>query len=379
MIRPRGRQDDPFRDNARVVVESQGAGSGLAAPPTPATVDGGPAPARGHQRAERIGLLILLVPVVLVCLPFWPGHMNADTMNEISGVMTGKLTNYHAPLLLAPWHLVWGLGIGPGWVLGAQVSCFVFGVYLVMRIAFRPIAAAIAASVIALLPQDYGELALVGRDAWYTAFLMLSVGALAHGFATSPRPPRVRRVSLVVSIAAAWLALAARQNAVTSVPVIIGAAIAVLLVSRWPNAARRWRGRLARLAIVAGAAIVVTLGFYGSQAGLSAAIGVRQVHPEQYIYDFDLAGMSVRENRDLFPHSLVAPEWLADLKQLFSINDITPEIVAPGAPLPLNMLDSAQVAVEKQSGDQCRHREPVRMVRSALGRVPAPDLDHASG
>ncbi len=288
--------------------------------------------------------------MLLVCLPFWPGHMNADTLNEIHQVMTGIFTDYHAPLLLGAWHLVWGLGLGPGLVLAVQVCCFVAGAYLLMRLAFGPVGAAIAASVLTLVPQTYGELGLVGRDTWYAALLLLSVGALAHGFAAGPpRSRRARGVALAVCLGAGWLALAARQNAVTSVVTIFGAAIVLTLWSRWGRPAEKLRGRAGRLGLVVVGAIAITGVFYGSQIGLNSLMGVQSVHPEQYIYDFDLAGMSTRENRDLFPHSIVPPSRLAAVKSLFFLDDVSPEVAAPGHPLPLALLTPTQVAAERSA------------------------------
>lgn len=71
-------------------------------------------------------------------------------------------------------------------------------------------------------------------------------------------------------------------------------------------------------------------------------MGVQRVHPEQYIYDYDLAGMSVRENRDLFPYSILPPNRLDTLKQYWGVDNIVPEVVA--GPLPREMLDARQVA-----------------------------------
>lgn len=285
--------------------------------------------------------------------------MNADTLDEIRQVISGNLSDYHAPLLLGVWHLVWGVGVGPGWVLAAQVCCFVAGTYMLMRLAFGPLGAAIAASVVTLVPQTYGELGLVGRDTWYTALLLLSAGTLAQGFASgSPRSPRARAVALAASLGAAWLAVAARENAVTSIAVIIGAAVAFVLWSRWRVPARNLPARAGRLGIVIVGAIATTAVFYASQSALNSVLGVRSVHPEQYIYDFDLAGMSTRENRDLFPKSIVPPNRLANLKRLFSIDDVSTEIIPPGHPLPVALLTGDQVAAVRAADIRAVEADP---------------------
>ena len=125
---------------------------GVSAPPRsklPATQPSStraPAVAILQRTPPYTHLVVLLIPVVLVALPFWPGHMNADTFTQIEEAITGHLTNFHATILIAMWHVVWGTGIGPGWILTGQVITFEAGAYLVMRIAFNGLGAAIAAA-----------------------------------------------------------------------------------------------------------------------------------------------------------------------------------------------------------------------------------------
>jgi len=50
-----------------------------------------------------------------------------------------------------------------------------------------------------------------------------------------------------------------------------------------------------------GGAVALTAGVQISQTLASDFIGVKHVHSEQRIYDYDLAGTSTRANRGLFP------------------------------------------------------------------------------
>ena len=93
----------------------------------------------------------------------------------------------------------------------------------------------------------YGQLALVDRDTWYIAFLLVAVGSLAVGFARPHRPSRrVAAVSLTASICATWLAIAARQNAITGAIVVVAAALALMMLPKWSQPARTlgagWHG-----------------------------------------------------------------------------------------------------------------------------------------
>ena len=69
--------------------------------------------------------------------------------------------------------------------------------------------------------------------------------------------------------------------------------------------------------VIAGAA-TFTLVLYLSQSALETVIGVQNVHPEQYVYDYDLAGLSTREHRDLFPTTALFPEAATSPRTLSS-------------------------------------------------------------
>ena len=260
-----------------------------------------------------LAALILLVVVTVACLFVWPGRMNNDTYYEIGEAMSGHVTDFGAPILLGLWHVVWGLRVGPGWILVAQFLFFVTGSYLILRTVYKPLAAAVCTGVVTLLPQVYGILTLVGRDAWYTSLLMFSVGCLAFGYAAPPQPrsQRVRRVCMLASIVTAFLALCARQNAITGVVVVAGLWIALASMSRWQRPARSLKARTGRLVCLMAGSVAIVVGMYGIERALYVPFGVTSAHFEQFLYDYDLAGMSTREHRDLFPKSVVPPSRLA--------------------------------------------------------------------
>ena len=191
---------------------------------------------------------------------------------------------------------------------------------------------------------------LIGRDTWYMAFTLVAAGSLAFGFAyQQPRTRAVRYGSLMVCVCAAWLALAARETAVISNTVILGTALVLVLGGRWSQPAAGRKRRAARLALLVGGALAGTLVLYVSQTGLRAALDVVNIHPEQYNYDYDLAGMSTREHRDLFPHSILPPSKLPTLERYFDVEDVDTLVDLPGSPLPLAALDARQVEAERRA------------------------------
>jgi hypothetical protein len=240
--------------------------------------------------------LILAVAVVVVAFPFWPGRMNTDTLNEIGAAKTGIYTNQYTPILEWLWHPFYKHGIGPGWVLTGQLVTFVVGAYVLLRRAFRPLGAALAVLIITITPQVYGELGLVGRDAWFLSFLVACFACTSKAFDAKGR----RRIGWAVgAIAFAWLAQAARQNAVTSIFVPLAMIAGLFVVGR---ARPRRRPVLVWQATAIG--IVAAVVIYGSQSVIDRAIGTHNSRSIGQLYLYDLANMSRINHHDYIPKSI---------------------------------------------------------------------------
>ena len=307
----------------------------------------------GSARRERAVVAVLLLTVVAVIATcFWPGHMNADTLTTIGEVTQRDLGNRHAPILGALWIPLWDLGVGPGWVLSAQVAGFVVGTYLVLRMAFRPLVAGIAAALVALSPPIFGMLGLLGRDAWFIASLLLGFGLV---FAVTRASGRVRWIALAAALPCIWLALASRQNAA---PAVVLATIAWVAVARGAS----WSWSLRGIASTAGLGVLLAAAFAASQAAAVAALDVRDANPEQYLYEYDLAGISYRERVNLFPADVVKERGIDVVDRYWFVDDVLPYIVAPGAPF-----DQALGEPQMESLG--------RAWRSAIGHHPAAYFD----
>jgi hypothetical protein len=279
--------------------------------------------AAGERRPavrDRWPLLVLLVPLVLVCLPFWPGHMSADTLNQIAQVMSFDLTNQHSPLLVALWKPFFELGAGPGWVLTLQVAAFLTGAYLVLRAALGRLPAAVVASLVALAPPVFGMLGYLSRDTWYTALLVLLFGLVVR----AAQDARHRGAWVALAIAAAWLTLAAPSVVLALIP----------LAALPPALARRGAGVVRRVALATAAGVALTLALMATQSAASAALGVRDVAPEQYLYVYDLAQLSAREDVNHFPPDVMPRERaLPALEARVSPDSVVSLVWAPDAPL----------------------------------------------
>jgi hypothetical protein len=283
------------------------------------------------------------LPTVVTAVVFWPGHMNSDTLDEVSQAASGRFSNIHAPLLVAAWHLVWP-GVGPGWLFLGQIVCFCVGVYLILLAAFRPLPASILTALIAFLPQVFGRLALLGRDMWFTSFMVLMFGFLVLA---AKADWRTRRWWLAATVAAAWLTLASRQNAVTVVLVAMIGAMAMLPYGPFRAVGATRKARLKSGALVAGGGIGLTLVLMAGQTAITYGIGVVDAHEPQYTMDYDLATLSIDQDRNLFPQSVMTDDRLPILKEQYSPDDVVTVTIRPDAAVRPYLDDSRYADLRK--------------------------------
>jgi hypothetical protein len=243
--------------------------------------------------ATVLAWLILLVAVAAVAFPFWPGRMNADTLNEIASAKTGVYTNQYAPILEAIWRPFYNAGAGPGWILVGQLAMFAVGAYVILRRVFRPVGAAVAVLIITLMPQVYGSLALVGRDTW---FLSLTVACFACLSRMLDARGRSRIAWAIAVVVFAWLDQAARLNAAAAIIVPLSLVAGIWLVDR---RGQRRRLLLTLEAIAVGA--IATLAIYGSQAAISSSMNIINISPAAPLKLYDLANISRIEGHDYIP------------------------------------------------------------------------------
>lgn len=289
-----------------------------------------PAPA-SHRPQHRLRdnvlpALVLALVVVLVAVPFWPGRMDADTLNEIASAKSGVYTDQYTPILEAIWHPFINAGLGPGWILTGQVLLFVVATFSLLRLTLRPLGAAVAAALISLTPMVYGGLGLVGRDQWFLTLLVACFAAVARTFASRGT---ARRVWFVVAVVLAWLTLTTRENAGAAVFLALALLAGLWLVHRRPEMIRRRRA-LAGYSLVIG--ILVTGAMIGSQLLTYRALSVRSVNPASALFTFDLAALSRHDGHNYFPPSVVADRSVTTIDARSSTDTIAP-MLGPGAPI----------------------------------------------
>jgi len=139
---------------------------------------------------------------------------------------------------------------------------------------------------------------LVGRDAWFTSTSLLGIGFAVA--AARWESPWARGGAVVAGVAAASVAITARQNGFTAIAaVLVGLAAAALAVLRGSGRAP-WLTRRP-IASATALGLTVTLSVV-ALAGLSdRVVRERALHPEVVTYLYDLGYLTLHEDRQLIP------------------------------------------------------------------------------
>ena len=278
------------------------------------------------RRALAYGLMA--IPALVISVGFFPGHMNGDTLYELDQAAGNiELTDHHTPILLWIWNLLWPLGLRPGVVLVLSTVAAIAGAYLLARAAFSRLGAALVACGVAFAPSVFGGLGLLGRDVWFLDLLLLTGGLLVLAQRSGGR---VRTLALVGSVAAAFLCIASRQNALAVVAVLM---IAVVAFAFGPQLAGR--RRLVRLGFPALVGVAAGILMLVVQLAAVSALGINRVQPEQYLYLYDLAGLSVRDGENHFPDDVYPFDDLAPIAATSGLDTILPLAFGEGAPIPM--------------------------------------------
>lgn len=279
---------------------------------------------------------LLVGAVAVIALGFYPGAMNGDSFVVIELARLGVYSTWYSPILVWIWHPFFQLGMGPAWTLLVQLVLFVAGTFALLRRAFRPIAASLVVCVIALSPQLFGQLALIGRNTW---FLTLMVPCCACVNEAAWSRGRVRAAWTFATVAFAWLAVDSRPNAVAAVFVPLS-----LLAGLWleRRVARRWKLIVASLAI----GIIGVLAMYETNSLAGHAVGAVDYRSIEQLYDYDLASMSRDDGRNYFPRSVYPGGTVQAIDRLTSTASALNLISGAGHPIAFPLPPAADAALE---------------------------------
>lgn len=290
-------------------------------------------------------ILVLLISSAGLSMFFWPGHMDADALDQIRQARSGHFSDWYAPILDWLWRGLFRLGGSPGIVLFCGIALTLLATHQLLRTWLSRWVGVVVTLLIGVFPPVLGYLGSLQRDTWFGAFTLAAYAFIIRASRVSGRG---RWGWVTLSLTASWFSIASRQNAVVAVlPALVLAS--GLLIGPKPTgtspshrssrsevrgAPTRWRQFL-----VAG---VLLFGFLVSQRVLTYnIINAERVHPEQTLFEQDLAGLSIRLGKNLLPPSVFPAQDLAVLRRSYSPYNVLPLLVEVGHPLTSAPIDAS--------------------------------------
>jgi hypothetical protein len=291
-------------------------------------------------------ILVLLISSAGLSMFFWPGHMDADALDQIRQARSGHFSDWYAPILDWLWRGLFRLGGSPGIVLFCGIALTLLATHQLLRTCLSRWVAVVVTLLIGVFPPVLGYLGSLQRDTWFGAFTLAAYALIIRASRVSGRG---RWGWAALSLTASWFSIASRQNAVVAVLPALALASGLLIGPRptgMGNPAHRSsrqhvRGALTRWRqfLVAG---VLLVGFLVSQRVLTYnIIHAERLHPEQTLFEQDLAGLSIRLGKNLLPPSVFPAQDLAVLRKSYSPYNVLPLLVEVGHPFTSAPVDAS--------------------------------------
>lgn len=293
------------------------------------------APSPKESAFQRYGPVVVLVMAILfVSLSVWPGHMDADALNQIAMARSGHFLDWWAPVLDWMWRLLFLLHLSPGFVLLTSTTIFILSLFEILRCVLSRWAAVGATLLITAYPPVFGFLCSLQRDTWFGA---LNLAAYALALRCLRRSDANVRFLIGLSLTAVWFGMAARQNGFIALAPVVTLDL-YLLWSRRPSRgshARSTNGVKGRSRwLLLPATIATILLFAASQYVLTyEVIGAVRTYPQQELFYGDLAELSVGTHQNLEPRFIYPSQKFKELAAHTSPFSVLPLIAGPGHPL----------------------------------------------
>ena len=199
------------------------------------------------DRAATRGRILLLGWLLFVIYAF-PGYMSTDSVDQLNQARNGPLHDWYPPLMAWLWRWLDSIIAGPFLMLVLQSVTFLLGADGILRRAFAPRAAAVAACGVLLFPPVMSQMAVIWKDSQMAGFLLAGMA----GLLSEDRRWRIAGCGWL------FLATAQRYNApAATLPLVLGLFV--------------WRPELPRLRRYA-IALAVWIAITGLAFGVNRAL-----------------------------------------------------------------------------------------------------------
>jgi hypothetical protein len=275
------------------------------------------ASAPDHRRLvnnKALFALWILLLFVVSYAAFYPGLLNADSVDQLSQSLTHHYRDWHSPLMSAVWSLLNRIHVGPSPMLLLEQATFYVALFIFASITFqRSWLACVWATALVLYPPIFNLLGLVTCDGFYVPIVFLGYALALKSLEDHSTPGK-------------WLNLLSQAFLVISTAVrregmiAAAAALFVLDLSLIRGILPQPRLFALRITVLSFCCVVITLatstiGIYLFNYQLMDA---RKTFPYQPTLLYDLMALSARDHNDFVPDAFnPAALTIADLEHRF--------------------------------------------------------------
>jgi hypothetical protein len=236
-------------------------------------------------------LVMVAVASAVPVAVFRPGLLNRDSLRMYRGAIgVEPIDDWNSPFLSLMLRLLHAVHVGPAGYVILQSLAFFAGVVMLCRAVNLSLRATCGVVLLVILfPPTLPWLATVEKSASMGCVVVLLVGLLA----LRPGSGKPWAFDLGI-IMASVIAMLCRANALALV-------VPLLFLWRSSLAAGTLPRRLAHAALFAGLALIA---FFAGAWLIATAFKVQRTFPEQALYSWDLAAISVARNEMLLPRTI---------------------------------------------------------------------------
>lgn len=261
-----------------------------------------------------------LMGFIIMTILFWPGMMSPDSSHQLGQAQTGIFSNHNPIMMTWLWFWLNKIIKGPGLifllhttVLWISVVLFALSVKISRRWLF---------CLIPLWPTLFAYTQLIWKDVSFSYSFLLVISWLAWFSATQKKPGWGATALMMILL---LYGVGTKYQAIYCVPVV-----GFWLVSlRFPDCSKVLR---------LGGSLLITGALYGGYQKIeeSKVQPAGQINAWQMARLYDLAGISVRVGRPLFPVYVLdhPPFSLERLQRLYSAQNVDALIYGNEAILP---------------------------------------------
>ena len=237
--------------------------------------------------------LAALAGLAFVLLAFWPGYLSWDSAYQWWQARSGELDPTHPPVMVRFWQASRALLPDPGGMLLLPLVLWWSALALFAdALGGRPWRRVATVLLIGLWPPLLALQPHLWKDVWMCALFALAVACLAQDLRSARRGWRIAALVALV------FACAFRFNA-------LPAALPLLAWIAW----REWPGRPLRVAV---ATLALAFGVQLGAGALNHVPDGRDIAVWPSVAMWDIAAVSIAEDRLLFPPDWVAPDLTVD-------------------------------------------------------------------